>query len=72
MEKKKRWLLDYEVEEASDRVFKFSTLRKDRLGPQLFPFHRVGKTVLYDLDELNATVESARFGGHVAKTKAAK
>jgi hypothetical protein len=72
-EKQKRWLRDYEVETASVGRFKKSTLRKDRIGAQLYPFHRIGKkTVLYDLAELDATVESARFGGHVAgKTKAA-
>ncbi|OGA13737.1 MAG: hypothetical protein A3H32_14345 [Betaproteobacteria bacterium RIFCSPLOWO2_02_FULL_63_19] len=71
-ENQKRWLRDYEVEVASAGRFKKSTLRKDRIGAQLFPFHRVGKTVLYDLAELNTTVESARFGGKVGTKARAK
>lgn len=71
-EKQKRWLRDYEVEAVSAGRFKSSTLRKDRIGAQLYPFHKIGKTVLYDMAELDATVENSRFGGHGgAKTKAA-
>lgn len=61
--KQSRWLRDYEVEAASNGRFKKSTLRKDRLGDQIFPFHRVKRNVYYDLDELDATVAKSRFGG---------
>jgi len=71
-EKLGRWLRDYEVEIASGGRFKKSTLRKDRITAQFFPFHRVGKTVLYDLAELDATVERARFGGKAGSNSRAK
>ena len=65
-ETKKRWLRDHEVEKQTDGVVKAQTLRKDRLGAQHYPFHRVGRSVFYDLAEINAVIEKSRFGGKVA------
>ncbi len=65
--KKSRWLRDYEVEELSGGRFKKHMLRKDRLENQRFPFHRIGRSVYYDLAELDATVEESRFGGNVQR-----
>ena len=62
----KRWLRDYEVEDETDGALSASFLRKDRLGRQLIPFHRIGKSVFYDLDEVNAAIEKSRFGGRAA------
>lgn len=61
-----RWLLDREVEEATCGRITASRLRKDRLTRQLFPFHRVGRNVYYDLAEIDAIIEAARFGGKAA------
>lgn len=61
--KQSRWLRDYEIEAASGGRFKKHMLRKDRLENQRFPFHRIGRSVYYDLTELDATIEEARFGG---------
>lgn len=63
MENKSRWLRDHEIEIASGGRFKKHTLRKDRLEEQRYPFHRIGRAVFYSLEELDATVEEARFGG---------
>lgn len=61
--KKSRWLRDYEVEAASGGRFTKNQLRNDRLGAQHYPFHRLGRLVYYDLAEIDATIEAARFGG---------
>jgi hypothetical protein len=40
------------------------TLRKDRvLGRRRFPWYRVGRSVLYDLDEVESIIRASRFGG---------
>lgn len=62
----KRWLSDVEVEHATDRVTSASFLRKDRIGNQRIPFHRVGRKVVYDLNEVHAAIERMRFGGKVS------
>jgi hypothetical protein len=49
-----------------------SRLRKDRTGKQLIPFHRLGRSVLYDLDEVNRTIENSRFGGDTRNTASDK
>ena len=36
---RKRWLLDYEIEQATSGRLTKSRLRKDRIGKQLIPFH---------------------------------
>jgi hypothetical protein len=59
----KRWLLDREIESATGRRITASRLRKDRLGKQIFPFHRVGRSVYYDIREIEAVIEGARVGG---------
>ena len=61
--KGKRWRLDYEVEEETGGAVKAQRLRKDRREQQVFPFHKVGRSVLYDLDEINAVIEASRYGG---------
>jgi hypothetical protein len=61
----RRWLRDYEVQQLRPE-FTASRLRKDRLGPQLFPFHRIGRDCWYDLPEMDATVAAAKFGGKAA------
>ena len=59
----RRWKFDYEVEQATGGAITAKRLRMDRLGDQIFPFHRVGRSCWYDLDEVNATIEKAKFGG---------
>jgi len=68
MEKqRKRWLLDREVETETEGRLTASRLQKDRIGPQIFPFHRVGRSVFYDLAEIDAVIEAARFGGKLSR-----
>lgn len=62
----KRWLLDREIEEQTEGRITASRLRKDRLNKQYFPFHRIGRSVYYDLAEINTIIEGARFGGKAA------
>jgi hypothetical protein len=62
----KRWLLDREIEVALGGSITASRLRKDRLGKQLFPFHRVGRSVYYDLAEVESVIEAAASGGLTA------
>jgi len=39
------------------------TLQKDRLlGRKRFAYYRVGRKVLYDLDEVEATIKASRCG----------
>ncbi len=61
-----RWQFDYEIEQRTGGRITASRLRKDRLTKQLFPFHRVGRNVYYDIAEIDAVIEGARFGGHIA------
>jgi hypothetical protein len=68
---KSRWKLDYEVEEATDGRLTAARLRKDRRQKQLIPFHRLGRTVYYDLAEIDAAIEACRFGGNLKKKRAA-
>lgn len=63
----KRWLLDREIEEKTEGRISASRLRKVRLAAQLFPFHRIGRSVYYDLGEINAVIEGSRFGGNASK-----
>lgn len=43
--------------------FSRRTLQKDRLlGRHRFPWYKVGGKVLYDLDEVEATIRGARAG----------
>jgi hypothetical protein len=60
------WLLDYQVEERTGGRISASRLRKDRVGKQLFPFHRVGASCFYSLDEINDVIARARVGGKAA------
>jgi hypothetical protein len=61
--KKPQLLRDYEVEKELDGKISVSFLRKDRAGRQLFPFHRIGRSCLYDLNEVFAAIDAARVGG---------
>ena len=63
--KRPTWLRDYEVEQERPE-FSASRLRKDRVGPQLFPFHRIGRDCFYSLEEIDATIAAAKFGGKAA------
>jgi len=65
----KRWQLDYEIEQHTEGRITASRLRKDRLKNQLFPFHRIGRSVYYDITEINAVIEGSRFGGDFDSTK---
>lgn len=67
----KRWLLDREIEQHTEGRITASRLRKDRLNRQHFPFHRIGRSVYYDLSEINAVIENSRFGGVVNDKKRA-
>lgn len=62
----RRWLFDYEVEAATGGAITAKRLRMDRLGDQIFPFYRVGRNCLYDLPEIDATIEKHRQGGKAA------
>jgi hypothetical protein len=43
--------------------FSRRTLQKDRLlGRERFPFYKCGGKILYDLDEVEATIRSSRGG----------
>jgi hypothetical protein len=66
MQMRKRWLLDREIEVALGGSITASRLRKDRLGKKLFPFHRVGRSVYYDLAEVESVIEAAASGGLTA------
>jgi hypothetical protein len=68
----KRWLLDREIEEITEGRISASRLRKDRLAAQLFPFHRIGRSVYYDIAEINAVIEGSRFGGNFGSTNKRK
>ena len=47
-------------------------LRADRVGKQLIPFHRVGRSCLYDPTEAIDAIRALRVGGkRPAPTKAA-
>jgi hypothetical protein len=71
MQNGKRWLKDFEVEQATGGAITAVFLRKDRAGLQVIPFHRIGaKMVRYDLDEIHRAIEAARVGG--VKQKPAK
>ena len=61
------WLLDREVEQSTDGRITASRLRKDRIGQQIFPFHRVGRNCYYRLSEIHAVIEASRFGGNASK-----
>ncbi|MDP1672348.1 MAG: hypothetical protein Q8L65_04415 [Burkholderiales bacterium] len=61
-----RWILDYEVEQATGGRITASRLRHDRVKQQIFPFHRVGRSVFYDMAEINALIEASRYGGKAA------
>jgi hypothetical protein len=71
-QRKKRWYLDHEIEQETEGRISASRLRKDRLAAQIFPFHRIGKSCFYDLDEINELIEKSRFGGNVAGKQAPK
>ncbi|MDP8990717.1 MAG: hypothetical protein M3N41_11640 [Acidobacteriota bacterium] len=47
-----------DVERITGR--KKRTLQKDRLFGKGFPFYRVGRQILYDLDEVRALVRAGR------------
>jgi hypothetical protein len=57
----KRWSREREISQKTG--IPVSTLQKDRVTEQRFPFHKVGRAVYYDLNEVNAAIEAARFGG---------
>lgn len=54
-----------DVERITGR--KRGTLQKDRLVGRGFPFYRVGRSVLYDLDEVRALVRAGRVEGGIAR-----
>lgn len=62
----KRWLKDVELVAALGGVLSTAFLRKDRITDQRIPFHRVGKLAFYDVAEVHAAIEKARFGGKAA------
>ena len=47
-----------DVERLTGR--KAKTLQKDRLFGRGFPFYRVGRTILYDLNEVREIIRSGR------------
>jgi len=59
----KPFLLDHEVETATQKFITASRLQKDRIGQQIFPFHRVGRNCYYKLEEIYAVIERNKFGG---------
>lgn len=63
MSNKKRWLLDREVEDETGGRISKERLRKDRYGAQIFPFHKLGRSIFYDLAEIESVIEKSRFGG---------
>lgn len=71
MSKLKRWFIDREVEEETGGRITKQRLRKDRYGAQIFPFHKVGRSIYYDLAEIDAVIENSRFGGKPTRSQAA-
>lgn len=67
MTKQKPLFNDVGIEKQTHGVIKAQRLRKDRYGAQIFPFYRVGRSILYDIDEIYAVIEAARVGGRPAK-----
>ena len=63
MTNKKRWYLDREIEDVTGGTISKERLRKDRYGAQIFPFHKVGRSIYYDLVEVESVIENSRFGG---------
>ena len=62
----REWLLeslDREVEEETGGRISKERLRKDRYGAQIFPFHKLGRSIYYDLTEIESVIENSRFGG---------
>lgn len=68
----KRWLSDVELVDSLGGALSVAFLRKDRIGAQRIPFHRIGKLARYDLDEVNAAIERSKFGGKAVAEKRAQ
>jgi hypothetical protein len=49
---------DFDVEAITGR--KRKTLQKDRSAGRGFPFYRVGRKILYDLQEIRALIRAGR------------
>jgi hypothetical protein len=62
----KPFLLDHKVETATSKLITASRLQKDRIGKQIFPFHRVGRNCYYSLDEIYGVIERSKCGGKAA------
>lgn len=62
----KRWLSDVELAAALGHTISVSFLRKDRVGEQRIPFHKIGRLTRYDQAEVNGVIEQSRFGGKAA------
>jgi hypothetical protein len=54
-----------DVERITGR--KRRTLQKDRCIGRGFPFYRVGRSILYDLDEVRALVRAGRVEGRIGR-----
>lgn len=61
---KRRFGNEVDVETLTGR--KRKTLQKDRLFGRGFPFYRVQRQILYDLDEIEAIIRSSRVSTEAA------
>ena len=62
---RKRFGSEVEVEQLTG--FSRRTLQQDRLlGRARFPWYKVGRKVLYDLDEVEAIIRASRIQGGAA------
>lgn len=59
----KKFLLDREVEAATNGRLSVSRLRKDRLGARIFPYYKVGKSCFYTLEDIESAILKHRQGG---------
>lgn len=64
-----RFVLDHQVPEKIGNIPGVSVqfLRRDRVGAQLIPYHRLGRTCLYDPDEVIEAIRAMRVGGKSTK-----
>ena len=56
------WLRDYQVIEQRPEL-SVERLRKDRVGAQIFPFHRVGRDCFYTIAGVDGAIAATKVGG---------
>lgn len=69
----RQFVLDHQLVEIIGNIPGVSVqfLRHDRVGKQLIPFHRLGRTCLYDPNEVIEAIRALRVGGKPSRKQAA-